>query len=101
MKEWLTVITSSPGCTPAINKARCNAVVQLDTAQAYGAPTYAAKRRSNSATFGPCVIHPDKMTSRTAAASSSPMDGLVMGLMHASFALEPIRAGATRLIDGH
>ena len=39
MYEWLTVMTSSPGCTPAASSARCSAVVQLDTAQACGAPT--------------------------------------------------------------
>ena len=39
MKEWLTVTTMSPGFTPAARSARCRAVVQLDTAQAYGEPT--------------------------------------------------------------
>ncbi len=39
MKEWLTVMTSSPGPTPTASSARCSAVVQFDTAQACGAPT--------------------------------------------------------------
>jgi hypothetical protein len=34
MKLWLTVMTSSPGTTPATSSARCSAVVQLETAQA-------------------------------------------------------------------
>ncbi len=33
------MITSSPGPTPAASNARCRAVVQLETAQACGAPT--------------------------------------------------------------
>ena len=37
--------------------ARCSAVVQLDTAQACGAPTAAANSRSNAATSGP-LRHP-------------------------------------------
>ena len=39
MKVWLTVTTSSPGPTPTASSARCSAVVQFDTAQAWGAPT--------------------------------------------------------------
>src|SRR5678816_4847117 len=61
MNEWLTVTTSSPGPTPTASSARCSAVVQLDTAQACGAPTAAANSRSNAATSGPCVTHPDKI----------------------------------------
>ncbi len=35
MKVWLTVMTSSPGPTPATSSARCSAVVQFETAQAW------------------------------------------------------------------
>ena len=64
MKEWLTVMTSSPGLTPTASSARCSAVVQFETAQACGAPTNAANSRSNAATSGPCVIQPERMTRR-------------------------------------
>ena len=60
MNEWLTVTTSSPGPTPTASSARCSAVVQLETAQACGAPTAAANSRSKAATSGPCVTQPDE-----------------------------------------
>src|SRR5690242_16798910 len=80
MNEWLTVMTSSPAPTPRTCSARCRAVVQLETAHACGAPTYAANSFSNAATCGPCVTHPDRMASRAAAASSSPSTGLAMAI---------------------
>ena len=59
MNEWLTVITSSPGPTPTASRARCSAVVQLETAQACGAPTAAANSRSNAADFR-TLRHPSR-----------------------------------------
>src|SRR5207244_3058958 len=80
-KEWLTVMTSSPGPTPTASRARCSAVVQLETAQACGAPTKAANSSSNAATCGPCVTQPDRIASRAAAASSSPRLGRAIGII--------------------
>src|SRR6266513_2656373 len=80
MKEWLTVMTSSPGTTPAASSARWSAVVQFDTATACGAPTNAANSRSNAATSGPCVSHPDRMTRPAASTSASPTRGLAIGI---------------------
>src|SRR5438094_518749 len=77
-------MTSSPALTPAASRARCNAVVQFETAQAYGALTRAANSRSNAATSGPCVIHPDRMTRRAASASGSPIHGLAIGIIEIS-----------------
>ena len=39
INEWLTVMTSSPAPMPTAMRAKCNAVVQLETAQAWAAPT--------------------------------------------------------------
>ena len=60
MNEWLAVITSSPGPTPTASSARCSAVVQLLTAQAWSAPTKAANSCSKAATSGPCVTQPEQ-----------------------------------------
>ena len=46
-------ITSSPGPTPMIVMATCNAVVQFETATACFTPVNSANFRSNSATYGP------------------------------------------------
>src|SRR5512144_146519 len=73
-------MTSSPGPTPTASSARCRAVVQLETAQAYGAPTAAANSFSKAATSGPCVTHPERMGRRAASASASPITGLMMGM---------------------
>src|SRR5678815_2318516 len=81
MKEWLTVTTSSPGPTPSASSARCNAVVQLETAHACDAPTASANSCSNAATSGPCVTHPDKMARRAAAASCSSIHGRATGMI--------------------
>src|SRR5947209_7999737 len=81
MNEWLTVTTSSSAPTPSACKARCSAVVQLDTAQACGAPTDRANSSSKAATSGPCVTQPDRIARRAAAASSSPNVGLAMTSM--------------------
>src|SRR6185503_2478260 len=80
MNEWLTVMTSSPGPTPTARSARCSAVVQLETAQACGAPTAAANSRSKAATSGPCVTHPDKIARRAASASCSSSQGRATGI---------------------
>src|SRR5262245_41626505 len=81
MKEWLAVITSSPGPTPRAYSARCRAVVQLETAQANGAPTAAANASSNALTWGPWVTQPERIASRAAAASSSPRAGRLTGIV--------------------
>src|SRR5262249_789460 len=81
MKEWLTVMTSSPGFTPAASNAKCNADVQLETAVAWGAPTYSANSRSNAATSGPWVTQPDRIGRRAARASASPIVGLATGII--------------------
>src|SRR6185437_10957522 len=85
MKEWLTVTTSSPGPTPAARSAKCNAVVQLDTAHAYSAPTQSANSRSKATTSGPCVIHPERITRRAASASRSSIQGFAMGINRSPF----------------
>src|ERR1017187_1217548 len=79
-KEWLTVITSSPGPTPTARSARCSAVVQFETAQAWRAPTACANSVSKAATSGPCVTQPLEMGRRAASASRSSIHGLVMGM---------------------
>src|SRR6187402_641582 len=80
MNEWLTVTTSSPGPTPRATSARCSAVVQLDTAQACGAPTAAANSRSKAATSGPCVTQPERIARRAASASRSSSQGRATGI---------------------
>ena len=95
MNEWLTVMTSSPGPTPAASSARCSAVVQLETAQACGAPTSAANSRSKAATSGPCVIQPLRIARRAASASASPITGLAIGIMR------PPPAALARLPPSH
>ena len=81
MNEWLTVTTSSPLDTPHAASARCSAVVQLDTAQACGAPTAAANSRSNAATSGPCVTQPERIARRAASASRSSSSGRATGIV--------------------
>src|SRR4029079_3246369 len=80
MNECETVMTSSPGPTPAARSARCSAVVQFDTAQANGAPTNAANSRSNAAPSGPCVSHPVVSGPRTASISACPSVGRAIGI---------------------
>ena len=80
------VITSSPGPMPADKLATCSAAVPEFTAIACLHPANSAKAFSNSATFGPCAIIPDFMTSMTALISSSPIIGLAIEtLMSAIF----------------
>src|SRR5512138_3578069 len=81
MNEWLTVITSSPAPMPNATRATCNAVVQLETAQACDAPTASANSCSNAATSGPCVIQPERMTRLAAAASCSSIHGRATGMI--------------------
>src|SRR5574342_378127 len=81
MKEWLTVTTSSPGRTPTASSARCSAVVPLETAQAWRAPTYAANSRSKAATSGPCVTQPERMARPAAWTSASSMSGFATGII--------------------
>ncbi len=77
MNENEGTITSLPVGTSATTSARCSAVVQLDTATPCGACMCPAKADSNSATLGPWATHPDRTTSATAAASSSPSHGFM------------------------
>src|SRR3954464_4391360 len=79
MKERLGHNTSSPGFTPPAISAKWSAVVQEDTATAYCAPTYAAKRFSNSPTFGPWLTQPLRSASSTAFSSAGPNDGRATG----------------------
>src|ERR1700732_3603563 len=74
-------MTSSPAFTAAASKARCNAVVQLETAHAYGTPTATANSRSNAATSGPWVTHPERIGRRAASASFSSSHGRLMGMI--------------------
>src|SRR5215204_1382748 len=69
------VITSSPGPIPSATRVRCIAAVPEETASACFAPTYAAKRRSSSAAFGPVVSQPERIVRATASISSSPTAG--------------------------
>src|ERR1043166_347424 len=80
IKEWLTVITSSPCLTPTAKRARCKAVVQLEAAHAYFAPTKAANSSSNAATSGPWVTQPERIARLAASASCSPIHGLAIGM---------------------
>src|SRR5512138_3603318 len=92
MNEWLTVTTSSPGRTPAATRARCSAVVQLDTAHACGAPTNAANSRSKAATSGPCVTQPDRIARPAAWTSASSMRGFATGIIGSAADMEsPLR----------
>ena len=71
---------------PADKLATCSAAVPEFTAIACLHPANSAKAFSNSATFGPCAIIPDFMTSMTALISSSPIIGLAIEtLMSAIF----------------
>src|SRR5256885_1023802 len=81
MNEWLTVMTSSPAPTPRATSATCSAVVQLDTAHACPVPIASANSRSNAATSGPCVTHPDRMARRAAWASCSSIQGRATGII--------------------
>src|ERR1017187_7736441 len=65
------VIASSPGASPAANAAPCKAAVPELKLTAYRAPTQAANRSSNSATFGPVVNQSDFKTSTTVWISAS------------------------------
>src|SRR6185312_17553269 len=92
MNEWLTVITASPAPTTTASSARCSAVVQLETAHAYGAPTATANSRSKAATSGPCVTHPDKMARRAASASRSSSQGRATGIIRQESSCERLPA---------
>ena len=74
-------ITSSPGAIPAAIRARCRAVVQEDTATAWGEPIAVANASSNSRTRGPCAIQPDATASAAASASSLPSHGFMTGII--------------------
>src|SRR5262245_16227499 len=74
-------MTSSPAPTPRATRATWSAVVQLDTAHACGAPTSAANSRSNAATSGPCVTHPERMARAAAATSASSSAGRAIGII--------------------
>src|SRR5215210_7643474 len=69
------VITSSRGPTSSATSARVIAAVPDETARAYFAPVYSAKRRSNSAAFSAVVSQPERIVRATASISSSPTAG--------------------------
>src|SRR5258707_6843917 len=81
MNEKEGTITSSPGPTPLHNRARWSAVVQLLVATACATPRRAVRARSKASTRGPCAIHPVRMAFAAACASSSPRNGLVIGII--------------------
>src|SRR5271166_3541850 len=64
-------ITSSPGPTPSARYARCRAAVQLESATAWRAPSWAAKASSKAAVRGPIVSQPERSVRVTASMSSS------------------------------
>src|SRR5262245_57668718 len=66
-----TVITSSPGPTPAAKSARCRADVPELTATQCLAPTYWAKAASNSATRGPRMKAADSAACSSAGNTSA------------------------------
>src|SRR5262245_5234494 len=66
-----TVMTSSPGRTPAARRARCKAEVPELTATQWSAPVYAAKASSNSATRWPRMKAASAATSSIAGRTSS------------------------------
>jgi len=74
-------ITSSPGPMPMAASIRCNPVVQLLVARAWGVRDLWAKAVSNSATLGPWVSQPEASGARHACHSSSPVDGSAMGMI--------------------
>ena len=76
MKVWLTVTTSSPAPTPRASSARCSAVVQFETAQAWSAPTSAANSASKAATCGPWVSQPERIVALAASRLLLPEDRL-------------------------
>ena len=82
------------GADAATTRARCSAVVQLDTATACSACMRAAKASSKAATLGPWATHPDSRTSVTARTSSSPIHGR-MTLIRLIGGAPPVRAMAS------
>ena len=83
-KERLGQMTSSPGRTGKASNAKCRAVMQEETATACEAPTYSAKRFSNSATRDPWLNHPLRSTCATASSSSRPRYGRATGIVFAA-----------------
>ena len=76
--------TSSPGPAPSAASAACSAVVPELVATAWAAPVKVATLASNSATAGPWATQPDSSVRATAASSSSPKSGFVIGITTAS-----------------
>src|SRR5581483_445262 len=66
---------------PCARSATCSAVVPLLVAIAWRTPIYSANARSNSATRAPCASIPDSSTRATARFSSSPIQGLEIGII--------------------
>ena len=56
-----------PRDTLIVTEAELRRCLPLDTAAAWGAPTYAAKACSRACTLGPWVTQPERNTSVTAA----------------------------------
>src|SRR6266478_1861372 len=81
---------------PAASSERCSAAVPVDTATACSAPTYFANSFSNSNVFGPIVIQPDRITSLTACASSSPTQARRNGTSSLGDAFPDPSCGLTR-----
>jgi hypothetical protein len=72
-------ITSCPGPMPQACSATSSAPVADVKVRTMRPPRYADKACSNSWTFGPLVIQPERRTSATAAMVSSSMVGFANG----------------------
>src|SRR3989344_2600027 len=75
------VITSSSFPMPATWSEVCNPAVPLLSRTACLVPQISASFSSASATFGPCAISPESITSSTAFFSSLPINGLDIGII--------------------
>ena len=74
------VMTSSPGPMSCESSARCSAAVHELTAMACLAPTYCAKRFSNSTVSGPLAHQPERIAPATASTSRSDTSGMQKGM---------------------
>ena len=69
------VMTSAPGPTPRLRRARWSAAVQLFVPTAWAQPRYAEKRFSRALVRAPVVSQPERRTASTASSSAAPIVG--------------------------